>query len=431
MTSACILSRHKIGRKYALDADFTKLGLGSMSASDFLLATGLTYTCSTSGVTVQTDENTIVSGVGADRACIGALTSLTEDRGLVIQPSSINFLSSPNMPRDLRGTAGWTTGGATAPTYSASGGPAPDGFANVNHFAIPASQFATYFSLGTSVAVNASAWYKAAVGSAATGQIVYNNSAVNTGRAKPLTGISTSVWKRFDMHKPIGTTVAAFTVCDGRNYAGVGGYADAASSLYVDFVQLEFGQTYCTEAMPVGGSAYSNRRLSYANGQSLVSTNGQMKLDVQFQPMWASTNPVAFWDVGASSMNASSPWYLMSWGTGFSTGENYIRVGTNNKVQVVIAGSVGIESTNALVFAQYDRIQLQVFVGNNIASVCRYRIWDSLGNAWGSWVDLVLAAVSNLPAPGANPVGLFMNQPASGTGATGQPPVRIQRITCW
>jgi hypothetical protein len=221
--------------------------------------------------------------------------------------------------------------------------------------------------------------------------------------------------------KAIGSTILAFAVSDSRDFHLVGGRTATAADVYCDLLQYE-NTAYVTEANQVGHSIREDDRLSYATGSDLIAQTGQFKFYARITPKWPTTLPIWYWSATISNESvASAGWYLYAWGT---LGQNYAKFGTDNKLRVKIANGTEATSTNAIVFAQYDDVEIYVAVGNGIASVAQYRVNG------GSWTDLVLGTISNTPAPGSNPIGICFNLNQS-SDDKGQPPCWLNHLTIY
>jgi hypothetical protein len=82
---------------------------------------------------------------------------------------------------------------------------------------------------------------------------------------------------------------------------------------------------------------------------------------------------------------------------------------SDHKVSVRIASGTVYTTTNAMSWAAYDLVEVYFAVGNNVASVAKYRING------GSWTDLVLSTVPDVPNPGSAEITFFTNIGHAGT----------------
>ncbi len=418
MSGANLMPMHVGGRDFLWDFDFTTLSLGAHSASSFLTSTsagnprGLTFTRA-SASTVQTSASTVDSTPSTDDACIGALASSV--LGLVLQPCINNGV--PNAT-DL--TASWTSGTALVTANATAG---PDGVSDANSVVGGSGGFGNFHNFTTSDRATFSAWYKNA--GSTNGTNAAEGAGVNTGKAAAVPN-STS-WNRVIVSKPALTSMTYFVPCDERNYASVGGQAAASCDIYTGMFQFEFQSEYATEVHKVAGRSGRRRddRLSHASGNELIATNGQIKFYAKFVPKFDSTHKVHCWDDDSNSDSGDRDWLMFSWGTTSGGGNRNAALFDNatNKLKVQFGGGTTATSTNAIAFSQFDVVEVYIAAGNNVASVAKYRVNG------GSWVDLVLATVTAAPAPGANPIGLLMDQPQSVTGVTGQTPCWLQHLS--
>lgn len=392
-----------------LDVDFTGYTLGPMSAAAFLTASGLTFTRTTTS-TVQTSASALDSTPAINDACIG---DKGIGRGLVLQQNTWNRVgaANDNSPRDL--TVSWTPGTATVTAAYAAG---PDGVApgvGCSRTNGTSGQYAPFGSHLNTDRYTFSSWQRSK-DSATNGNMQQVWITSVPGDGIQVTRAASDTWARLQLSK--GTTSRQyFDVCDGRNYTASGGDAAAARDVLVDYIQYEAGD-FTTEAIPKGRTLRSNDALSYASGSNLIAANGQIKFYAKIITKFASTNQV-YYDGTGGFPTVSAAWFLFSFGA-----NNYAKIkDSDKKLYVKIAGGTEVASTNAISFALNDVVEFDVQVGNNVASVARYKING------GSWVDMVLATIPDVPSPGGA-VSLFRDDSVAVTADTGQPPCWLQHI---
>lgn len=400
------------------DVDFTVYTLGPRTQAEFLAETavnnpgGLTF-ARASVATVQTDAVTIDSTPAVDEACIGCLTDDQDKRGLVMQPRTALCLSGLVFPRTHTGwSAGETTGtngwGGLSSQQTNNDAVSPDGQTKairlqtfIGNRGPPAyagqddGAYAIYAATaGVTAPATFSMWVKGAAqmvtfpgGNPSPPTAVVNSSALRV----PDTG----AWNRAAM---TGITIRQYTVAtDGRDFSACsdapyipsGGLT--AYDCHVDFINVTRGK-YTPEAIELTGGVCASHYLSYSVGTELLAPNGQIRIYASFSPMHASTDDV-YW--GQNNGNIATGLSLFAYQTtGPVNSYAYVRQ-SDHRLVVKIGAMADVVSTNAMVFAANDTVELVVFVGSGIASVARYRVNG------GAPIDLVLATVANAPAPDA------------------------------
>lgn len=390
-----------------VDVDFSVLSLGGMSAAAFASATGLAFARSTVS-TVQTSDATIDSTPAINAACIGDRTA-GGSRGLVIQHNTKNALLGD--PRNLLGGS-WALGTATVTAAYAAG---PDGVASATRTNGTAGQYAPYGSVLTSARYCFSSWQSSTSGTNGTMQQGWLTSAPGDGlqarRAQ------TTTWGRLALANGV-VSRQYFDVCDGRDYSGSGGDAATARDVLVDFIQREAGD-FPTEAIATANTCRANDVLSLSAGSSIVTASSRVRFYAKLVPKFASTSQV-FYDGSASGgPAAAAAWYLFSWG---ANGQNYAKIlDSDKKLYVQIANGTVAVSTNAVSFVSTDVVEFNIEVGNNVASIARYRLNG------GAWSDLVLSTIANVPAP-SGAVGILYNDFGAAGADSGQFPCWLQRV---
>ncbi len=399
--------------------DFSSLALGHMSNAAFVAATGLQF-ARTTGSTVQTSASTIHAGASADEPVIGNNTSDDSRRGLVIQPCTFNQVSASadNSPRDLN--VAWAAGSSATVTSAYAAG--PDGVTpgvGCTRAQISSGGYSPYASLGplgVPAAACFSSWQRSK-DAAVNGdmQMIFVTATPSDGKTK--TRAPSNTWGRMELLWA-GSSYGAGAVSDSRDYSGAvgGGQSARARDVLVDYIQFEWGD-YSTEAIPTGHSLRACDRVWDDDGATLVASNGQVKFEGSFIPKCASTQTIYRNSTAASATAAA--WFLFSWGGG---GDSYAKIKTSDrKLYVKVEGGTEYVSTNAISFSREDVVDVVVNVGNGVASVAKYRV-----NA-GSWVDLVLATVPDVPAPSGD-VAYFFDDHASITGDSGQLPMWCRKV---
>ncbi len=394
------------------DFDFTTLALGGHSAASFLTATavdnpaGLVFTRSTVS-TVQTDAETIDSTPGVNYACVGNLNSTLAKRGLVVQHTTENFLTY-----NPRSKVGWNAGEGTNTDNAAV---SPDGQTKAIHCTTGVGPRASVtFSPARSPAANTdgkfgfyagpinSSGYRMTAWMLGSVQMTTNGGGNPGSTSPPLSAdvgvASCSVWTRVEF---TSTSFVYFTPTDGRDYQAFGGAVWQARDTYADFINVYKG-TFSVEAIETAATARATDVVKYATGSQLIAANGQLKVYAKLSPKFASTE-----DVHVGNGNAATGYALWAYQTaGPVNSHAYIRQ-SDHKLVVKIGAMTAIVSTNAIAFAKYDTVEIYVAVGNSVASVAKYRLNG------GSWVDLVLATVTNAPAPSTNAIH-FLGAPFAG-----------------
>ncbi len=404
------------GYRYAalFDFDFTTLALGAHTAASFLTATavdnpaGLVFTRDTIS-TVQTSDTTLDKTPGINEACIGNRTAILSKRGLVLQGLTFQRFGDAavpnNSPNNIQttGAGRWTPGTAgstavydamlesTTLNVPAVGGGAPAGGGYSNYATILSSTAPTCFSF----------WGDAT-------------------RAKVSDG-TTAVFAVQQGSKGVirkGSLIATtFVFIEDRTFYGFTGSGYGPRVFH--HAQYEHGD-FPTESISTGQTARRSDRLSYATGSDLIATNGQIKFFARFAPKFASTQQVNY------SASSTALWqdgfHLFSWGAVLATPANYAFIkDSDKKLRVKLAGGSEYTSTNAMSWSQYDDVEVFVALGNNVASVAKYRVNG------GAWIDLVLATIADVPAPSTAAIHFFINSVvthASGASDTGA-------LVCW
>lgn len=226
-------------------------------------------------------------------------------------------------------------------------------------------------------------------------------------------------WGRLVMPSPAGRVRAVACVADAKSPdIDVGNYFDnwdedwlailppgepippkhLALRVRVDYIHCNTG-VYPTEAIPSGLGERPSDKLRYANASHLRAANGQIKFYCRLTPKHASSmNTYAIYNNSGSVVGC---WTFFRWGADHT---NYARINTTTKkLHVRIASGAEAISANAVEFDQYDVLEFDIAVGNNLASVARYR------RNLGAWIDLGLPTIADLPNPGAQEMTFFSN----------------------
>lgn len=356
------------------------------------------------GETVQTSASTLLRSAVAtqtDVACVGRLET-SRPFGLVVQPCRFNHspdaldASTVNAPRDLRTTTGWE-GGIGSPTitqdYAASPDQSGTGCSRVEVSSGGASTYGNNDNVSGTLPITWSTWQRST--SSSDMFQVYNNNSTGSGAWDGTTRGASTTWARLVTLSPAGSgTRARCYAVDGRDYTG--GPGATARDVLVDYTNFEIN-THPTEAIPTARGTRPVDKLAYATGSELLATNGQIKVYAKLTPKHASTD--ASWFDNGNTSGAQDYWTLFAWGT---SNQNYARIkDSDKKLYVRIANGTEVVSSNAIAFAQYDEVEIQVEVGMGIASVARYRVNG------GSWNDLGLGTVSDTPSPGSGEIVFF------------------------
>lgn len=362
-----------------LNLDFSGFTLGGMAAASFLSATGLTFVRSTAS-TVQISASTLDETPGVDYACIGNLNGTI--KGLVIQQNTRNGLSGTTSPRNLGnawsgGTQSITYPFADSPDTTVTGCSRTAGASGTySNFGVAASNTRRYFS----------SWQRS-FNVLSNGDMQMGWIANNPGDGLQAVRLANNTWARIGIANGVFAS-QYFTVCDARDYSGSGGQTARARDVLVDYIQYELGD-FPTEAIPTALAYRKNDRISYTTGSNLIQ-NSRVKFNTTFYPKHASTMDV-YYDASSSFSGASAAWYLWSFN---GTGTDFARIDASTKrLSVKLANGTTVTSTNSVSWSQYDLVEIDMEVGNNIASVARYRVNG------GGWTDLVLATVAGAAVP--------------------------------
>jgi hypothetical protein len=152
--------------------------------------------------------------------------------------------------------------------------------------------------------------------------------------------------------------------------------------------------------IPTAEGTRPAEKLRYETGSELVADNGQIKFYAKLTPKHASTDQT--WaHTTVDNASVQTLWTLFEWG---SANTNYARIRvSDNKLAVKIASGTEAVSSSAISFAKFDLVEIYVAVGNGIASVAKYRVNG------GSWTDMTLGTISDVPAPSTSEVRFFSN----------------------
>ncbi len=358
----------------------------------------------TQGETVQTSETTILrsaSSTQTDISCIGRHEA-ARSLGLVVQPTIHNYspdhshTPTVNGTRDITSSTGWaagfqdsvTTGYASSPDQSATG------CSRISLSVVMGVGGYSPFGQQSGAGPATFATWQRSKDESLSGdmlQVWTNNAASDytlTSRA------ASNVWARVITTVTSAQTVDAVIPVEGRAIFGGPGARD----ILVDYAHSNRG-VYITEAIPTARGQRTADRLRYITGSDLVAQNGQVKFYAKLTPKHASTHTTYANDTGGggATFYAIGYWTLFRWSS-----TDYARIRTSdNKLVVKINGGTESVSTNAISFSQYDVVEIEVSVGNSVASVARYKINS------GSWVDLVLSTITDVPNPGASAITFF------------------------
>ncbi len=410
------------------DFDFTTLSLGYLSDAAFLTRTGLTFTRSTIS-TVQTSASSLIDGALANYPVFGNIGSTLSHRGLVIQGNTWNRISgtAPNGPRNLTTGSPWTAGLTCTITYPGnSPNQANFGGCYADIVSAGACNFIT-FAADDATDFTFSTWQNG-VGNTGTSDMqpdMSNNGDtvfLLTGGGSPAT--QTSTWARLYIHKPAATGIKNLQPCDARDRSAVGGQTARARHVGIDYAQFEDGPTL-TEAIAVITSTGGGRTkdlLSFSPGSGWIAASGQFKFYAKFCPKAASATTVYWQTAGTPTRGTSAAWYVWSWG---ANGQNYAKFkDSDKKLYVKIANGTEKASTNAITWAAGDQVEFYLAAGNNVASVAKYKLNG------GSWVDLVLATMTDVPAPSSGAIRVFSDDNTA-TGDAGALQSWLNRLTIY
>ncbi len=362
--------------------------LGSKPPAYLLSQTGFAFTrnCATS---VQTSASTVDMTALTHYPTFGCMRSDTLiPSGLVIQQRVRNMLiTAPIGHRRFLGGS-WIVTGTGINTYpSESPTVNPAGYSGTGvggtFSYVPSGTFGPYFDHGADTAVRYtySHWFKSRVNF----QAQITNSATNAFTF--FNAGASNTWQRAVIVK--GTASRRYWVSlEAR--AWTGGDVAQLREAYMDYAQVEAGDWPSECQGDVGNIA--NREpdcLRWPDGTQIL-TAGQVHFRAIFTPKFASTMEVYNCTSGAT-VAATAYHFLYSWGV---TGENRAAIKySDHKLYVKFNNTGEITSSVAMAWSQYDLVEIEVKAGSNLTSVARYRLNN------GSWVDLTLANVVQIPAP--------------------------------
>jgi hypothetical protein len=208
----------------------------------------------------------------------------------------------------------------------------------------------------------------------------------------------------------VGDGVSQYIIpLEGRNFVAFGGDVEQTRDCYLDFINFCPG-SFPVEAIATGNTLREPDILTYANGEDLIASNGQIKLYAKLSPKFATSETVRFSSDVPNFATANGYALFAYQETGPVNSYAYIRQ-SDLKLVVKIGAMTEIVSANAIGFARYDSLEIYVAVGNGVDSVAKYRVNG------GSWINLTLATIANEPDPGSNPI-YFLSAPFNGVSAS-------------
>lgn len=390
--------------------DFTSLSLGFMTAGAFKTATatagpagGLDYAraddaTTANACTVQTSASAVNnnggSGIAANNATFGS--DGTAARGLIVQPivqNLVGTVAGNAAPRNV--TVSWSAG--TAGTQTGASATGVDGTANAASTVVGASgTFGPFGSASSASPTTFSSWQHGTLDM----QQVWNTGSVNTGSATVSTAGSN--YRRLATYNGASASDTVFTCQDARDYSGVGGQVAQNRSCIVDMMQVERGN-YVTEAIPFALTTRQDDRVSYSVATDYL-VSGRLRIKLSFYPKFSSA------DLVFSNATVQNTWTLFSFKDSGGTNTNALNIdgtsGNPRKFSFVNSG-VTVTSTNPISWtAGGGLVEIIVEIGNNVASVCKYR------QNGGAYTDLALPTVASaITASGA--FGLMQNLTAT------------------
>jgi len=269
--------------------------------------------------------------------------------GLVLEETRTNSVpASHSIPSGT--TLGWTAGTGTTTVGQA----APDGSTAAVSIVCTSAQYGSYNSGAASVTsgltYTVSQWTKAvSVGA---------NDTYGSWTQSPLTnfitGTATANWLRyaFSPLAATGTANVQYVPNDGR--AATPGLSAANRSMYIDMPQVELGK-WPSEAIITAASATATRspeRLYYPVAANLI-TNGRLAISISLRPKSTAANFTA----------TSRVW---------TSGSDYCEIASNGVMTISVGGVTN--TTAAIVWAQYDSLDLYIATGGNVATTVAYRV---------------------------------------------------------
>lgn len=384
---------------YYKQADFNIITAGSLSAAALVGATGVATftradTSNTNSATCQLSASTLESGVALNRPRIDSNGTI---KGLLIEQRMVNRVPTGGARKIA---TGWVATAQGTQTNNVATG--PDGTATAasqcNMNAI--NQISNYQDFGSNVATRYvfSCWQR----SVGTDDMLMSLFPSGGGTELLLVRSGTTTWGR--MIRAKGTALAQYVVAvETYDTTASGGQSARARNVYVDFMQLEPGD-FPTSAINSSGATATVRPTDYLAWTHPTTAN-RLRLYMRLYPQFSTALGIStvISSSGLDGQMASNYLYYID-----SSNYAYIKH-SDNKVYMKVAGSSETASTNAISFANGDDLEVLIEVGNNVASVLKYRV-----NA-GSWTDLVMATFSGNATPGSNVT--LCNDTASSDGA--------------
>lgn len=376
---------------YYKKSDFNALTAGSMSAAALIAATGVSSfaraetTNVSSQATCQTSASTLESGVVLNAARIDDNGTV---KGLLIEQRMANMVPYGGARKI---NIGWTASVQGTQTNNVATG--PDGQANKASQCNmgTTSNISNYAALAGADTANRytfSSWQRS-VSSGTNGDMCPSiMAAANVvGASAPTTGSNT--WQRLVVSKGTTPMQYVFPVDTYDMSAGAGGQTARARNLYVDFMQIEPGDWPSSAINTDGAIGAVVARPSDYLGLTLPTVGNRIRMYMRLYPNFATSTSIQSTNAATDAIYSPTKSYLY-----YIDANNYMYMkDSDKKLYCKVNGSTEEVSTNALSFTYAEDLEFLIEVGNNTATVLKYRI-----NA-GSWTDLVMSTFSGNATP--------------------------------
>ena len=376
-----------------LSVDFTSQTPGALTTLPGSLV--LTRAAGTAASeTVQTGTSTVVTaGMGANIARVGRRLD-TDKAGLVLEETRINNMIWSRLPNNAGLTAG------SLDSYPTTNNAQPDGGTAGVEVVVTSVGFSRYRSLGAiSGTYTASEWVLKGPG-AGTYQLTNQETALpNTPPSTSTAGTAATAYARVMTTTVLAGGGAYLVPQDARNEVTIGGVAAANKDAVIDMMQWESGKWASEFIYSVGAdSTRQPERLYHPSAASLI-LGGRLAISFTLRPKSTAANFTA----------ASRLW---------TSGADYAEISTAGVLTISIGGVTN--TTSAIVWAQYDTLDIYVAAGGSQATQVWYRVNNGATQAPG-----IAGAVLGNVSTASTTIDLLCN------GTANQFSAWITNITVW